>query len=92
MRPVRLNIRAWRCRADIWNKLVWEKVEDEARRCAVINGRREMRAFSGLTSLNTSYTQAPGKDEIIHPLPHVKFHPIDYLSRLVKAASTPAMP
>ena len=38
MKPVRLNMRAWRCRADVWNKLVSEAVEDEARRCAGIIG------------------------------------------------------
>ena len=38
MKPVRLNMRAWRCRADVWNKLVSEAVQDEARRRAGIIG------------------------------------------------------
>ena len=59
IKPVRLNMRAWRCRADIWNKLVSEAVEDEARRRAGIDGAEEMISFSGLTALNTSCTQTP---------------------------------
>ena len=38
MRPVRLNMRAWRRSADVWNKLVSEEAEDEAHRRAGING------------------------------------------------------
>ena len=47
LKPVRLKMRAWRCQADVWNKLVLvsEAVEDEARRSAGIIGAEEDDCF-----------------------------------------------
>ena len=42
---MRLNMRVWPCRADVWNKLVSEVVEDEARRRAGIYGADCLQRF-----------------------------------------------
>ena len=58
IRPIRLvrpNMRDWRCRADAWNKLLLQVVEDEAAIInRVVNRVEGNDCFQRLTTLNTS--------------------------------------
>ena len=94
MKPVRLNMRAWRSRADTWNKLVSEAVQDEARRRVGIIGAEGDDCFQRLdrckhivlSSAETILGVTGGKMRSFIPFHSSSFIQLTARLRLVKAA------